>query len=112
MGPNSLDALCKRYRIDNSMREKHGALLDSELLAEVYIELVGGKQARLGLEVVETRNFAAAGSTEGDGGAETLPPRPEPLLARLSEVEIAAHGELVAKLGDKAIWIAAMQKGG
>ena len=50
MGPNSLDALCRRYGIDNSHRTKHGALLDSELLAEVYIELIGGKQAALGLE--------------------------------------------------------------
>ena len=50
MGPNSLDALCKRYGIDNSRREKHGALLDSELLAEVYIELIGGKQSALSLD--------------------------------------------------------------
>ena len=50
MGPNSLDALCRRYGIDNSHRTKHGALLDSELLAEVYIELIGGKQAALGLD--------------------------------------------------------------
>ncbi len=53
MGPNSLDALCKRYGVDNARRTKHGALLDSELLAEVYIELAGGKQAALGLEIVE-----------------------------------------------------------
>ncbi|UUP17582.1 DNA polymerase III subunit epsilon [Nitratireductor thuwali] len=53
MGPNSLDALCRRYGIDNSRRTKHGALLDAELLAEVYIELVGGKQAAFGLEVVD-----------------------------------------------------------
>src|SRR5690606_27660004 len=51
MGPNSLDALCRRYGIDNSHRTKHGALLDAELLAEVYIELIGGKQAALVLEV-------------------------------------------------------------
>jgi DNA polymerase III subunit epsilon len=49
MGPNSLDALCRRYGIDNSHRTKHGALLDSELLAEVYIEMLGGRQAALGL---------------------------------------------------------------
>ena len=55
MGPNSLDALCRRYGIDNSHRTKHGALLDSELLAEVYIELIGGKQAALGLETIATR---------------------------------------------------------
>ena len=53
MGPNSLDALCRRYGIDNSHRTKHGALLDSELLAEVYLELIGGKQAALGLEIVQ-----------------------------------------------------------
>ena len=47
---NSLDALCKRYRIDNSARSKHGALLDSELLAEVYLELIGGSQTDLQLE--------------------------------------------------------------
>src|SRR5918995_4926172 len=52
MGPNSLDALCRRYGIDNSRRTKHGALLDSELLAEVYIELIGGKQAALILDAV------------------------------------------------------------
>ena len=53
MGPNSLDALCRRYGIDNSHRTKHGALLDSELLAEVYLELIGGKQGALGLEVIQ-----------------------------------------------------------
>ena len=55
MGPNSLDALCRRYGIDNSRRTKHGALLDSELLAEVYIELIGGKQAALGLDTFVVR---------------------------------------------------------
>ncbi|MBC7314178.1 MAG: DNA polymerase III subunit epsilon, partial [Rhizobium sp.] len=53
MGPNSLDALCRRYGIDNSHRTKHGALLDSELLAEVYIEMLGGRQAAFGLMPVE-----------------------------------------------------------
>src|SRR5262245_18436042 len=51
MGPNSLDALCRRYGIDNSHRTKHGALLDSELLAEVYIEMIGGRQTALGLGI-------------------------------------------------------------
>ncbi len=51
MGPNSLDALCRRYGIDNAHRTKHGALLDSELLADVYIEMIGGRQAALGLEM-------------------------------------------------------------
>ena len=59
MGPNSLDALCRRYGIDNSHRTKHGALLDSELLAEVYVELIGGKQAALVLETADRAATAA-----------------------------------------------------
>ncbi|MGO8658209.1 hypothetical protein ACC771_21820, partial [Rhizobium ruizarguesonis] len=58
MGPNSLDALCRRYVIDNSHRTKHGALLDSELLAEVYIEMIGGRQAALGLGMAGKSNQA------------------------------------------------------
>ena len=50
MGPNSLDGLCKRYNIDNSHRTLHGALLDAELLAEVYLELTGGRQAAMGFD--------------------------------------------------------------
>ena len=65
MGPNSLDALCRRYGIDNSHRTKHGALLDSELLAEVYIELIGGKQAALGLEIIDRR---PSGRRQPSGG--------------------------------------------
>ncbi len=100
MGPNSLDALCRRYGIDNSRRTKHGALLDSELLAEVYIELIGGKQAALGLEI------SLSGADNGGQRTvvlETLP-RPHPLKPRLSAEEKAAHEELVARLGEKAIW--------
>lgn len=100
MGPNSLDALCRRYGIDNSHRTKHGALLDSELLAEVYVELAGGKQAAL---LLETR------ISEAGAGAEeiikiTTRPRPVPLPPRISDEEQAAHAALVAKLGEKAIW--------
>ena len=109
MGPNSLDALCKRYGIDNSMREKHGALLDSELLAEVYIELVGGKQAALGLETRQAGTAAGAGQTTGPA---KLRPRPAPLAARITADEIAAHRKLVAGLGDGALWLAATKKGG
>jgi DNA polymerase-3 subunit epsilon len=100
MGPNSLDALCRRYGIDNSHRTKHGALLDSELLAEVYIELAGGRQAALLLETLPA-------TTEADTGAIiqiTIRPRPAPLAPRLSEDEMAAHNAMVAKLGEKAIW--------
>lgn len=101
MGPNSLDALCRRYGIDNSHRLKHGALLDSELLAEVYIELIGGKQAALGF----------GGGADGRAGGMAVVTqtievitRPAPLPPRLTAEEAAAHAALVAKLGDKAIW--------
>ncbi|WP_436643718.1 DNA polymerase III subunit epsilon [Microbaculum sp. FT89] len=95
-GPNNLDALCSRYGIDNSRRDKHGALLDAELLAEVYIELIGGRQAALSL--VET----ASGSR---GGAdETRSARPVPLAPLISETEKAAHAAFIAKLGPDAIW--------
>ena len=102
MGPNSLDALCRRYGIDNSHRTKHGALLDSELLAEVYIEMIGGRQAALGL--------APAGSEEVAVGIQEevtvtiVRERPRPLAARVSVAEAEAHAALVAKLGDKALW--------
>jgi DNA polymerase-3 subunit epsilon len=100
MGPNSLDALCRRYGIDNSRRTKHGALLDSELLAEVYIELVGGKQASLVLEsAMEVQQ-----RIEIDIAAITIGERPRPLAPRLSEAELAAHAAMVAELGEAAIW--------
>jgi DNA polymerase-3 subunit epsilon len=100
MGPNSLDALCRRYGIDNSRRTKHGALLDSELLAEVYVELVGGKQATLVLEgAIEIGQGIEINVTSVAIGA-----RPRPLTPRLSEAELAAHAALVAELGDTAIW--------
>jgi DNA polymerase-3 subunit epsilon len=101
MGPNSLDALCRRYGIDNSRRTKHGALLDSELLAEVYIELVGGRQAALVLDAaVETVVVATAETAELASRQ-----RPAPLPPRLTEAERDAHARLVASLGEKAIWL-------
>jgi len=96
--PNSLDALCKRYRIDNSARTKHGALLDSELLAEVYVELTGRRQAKLELTAL------ARGRTQETGGERGSFERPEPLAPRLSEAEAEAHDQFVAKLGREAIW--------
>ncbi len=101
MGPNSLDALCRRYGIDNSRRTKHGALLDSELLAEVYVELIGGKQAALVLET-------AARTEPERAGVEivlTRRTRPAPLAPRLTDAERQAHAALVATLGEKAIWL-------
>jgi len=95
-GPNNLDALCERYGIDNSRRDKHGALLDAELLAEVYIELIGGRQAALMLVETDTR--------AGGGGANTRDARPVPLPPRITAAEKAAHTAFVAKLGPDAIW--------
>ncbi|MGL4198026.1 MAG: DNA polymerase III subunit epsilon [Allorhizobium sp.] len=101
MGPNSLDALCRRYGIDNSHRTKHGALLDSELLAEVYIEMLGGRQAALGLTTVETRRNQ---SIELNDVVEISYERPRPLAPRLSTSEVEGHAKLVARLGEKALW--------
>lgn len=107
MGPNSLDALCRRYGIDNSHRTMHGALLDSELLAEVYIELIGGKQAALVLD-------NAAQSSRAAVRAEYEEPlvlaRPAPLPSRLSDAERAAHVALVETLGEKAVWLSLAAK--
>jgi len=99
-GPNSLDALCRRYGIDNAHRTKHGALLDAELLAEVYIEMVAGRQAALGL----TQDSDLPG--EGHGGKPLTPlgARPVSLPSRLSKRDIEAHQALVGQLGEKAIW--------
>lgn len=100
-GPNSLDALCNRYGIDNSRRDFHGALLDSELLAEVYVELLGGRQAALGLVTEEQgRNRRADGSIRAAGPRR----RPTPLAPRLAEAELVAHRAFVAKMGEKALW--------
>ena len=99
-GPNSLDALCARYQIDSSRRTFHGALLDAELLAEVYIELIGGRQASLVLgEAMDAPAGLAMAVHQGGIGA-----RPVPRLFRVSEAEMAAHAARLAALGDKAIW--------
>jgi len=96
--PASLDALCRRFGVDNSAREKHGALLDSELLAEVYLELIGGRQPDFGLS-------ADTGPARNHGTTGWRPPqRPRPLPPRLTEDEAAAHAALVAALGDGALW--------
>ncbi|MDM9621178.1 DNA polymerase III subunit epsilon [Rhizobium sp. AC44/96] len=102
MGPNSLDALCRRYGVDNSHRAKHGALLDSELLAEVYIEMIGGRQTALGLGVAQ--NNAALEQDAADEIIIEPIARPRPLAPRISEQEGQAHDALIAKLGQKGIW--------
>jgi DNA polymerase III subunit epsilon len=97
--PCSLDALCKRYGIDLSEREKHGALLDCKLLAGVYAELVGGHQARLEFAV----NGAQAIMLRT--GLGTIAARPRPLALRLTAAEIEAHRAFVATLGAEALWL-------
>lgn len=92
----SLDALCRRFGIDNSGRSLHGALLDSQLLAEVYLELSGGRQANF--ELLQ----ADAPGVEDTGWRPS--PRPEKLPTRLSDAEIAAHDEFVGTLGEDALW--------
>jgi len=96
---NSLDALCRRYGVDNSAREKHGALLDSEILAEVYLELIGGRQPDFALSVVQATGQMAA--VTSDWKPE---PRPNPLPNRISEAEAKAHAEFVAELGESSLW--------
>ncbi len=97
-GPNRLDDLCLRYGIDNTRRTKHGALLDAEILAEVYVELIGARQAQLIL--VET----ASSSGNGRSGAIATRARPLPLPDRLSEAERIAHRAFIKTLGTHAIW--------
>lgn len=99
MGPNSLDALCRRYSIDNSKRDKHGALLDSELLADVYMELIGGRQTMLGLTSDSQQQEKTV-----EVGQIKVSARPAPLPGRLSQAEIDAHDEMISGLGEKALW--------
>jgi DNA polymerase-3 subunit epsilon len=98
-GSNRLDDLCARYGIDNSRRTKHGALLDAELLAEVYVELIGGRQASLIL--VETSHEIATTRYR----TTAAPPRPVALPPRLSDAELVAHAAFIASLGTQAIWL-------
>lgn len=96
--PASLDALCRRFNIDNSSRTLHGALLDSEILAEVYLEMIGGRQP----------DFALSTSNSQSGAAETNTWRPNqrsaPLAPRITADEKAAHDTFVENLGDDSLW--------
>ncbi|MEP0707966.1 MAG: DNA polymerase III subunit epsilon [Parvibaculum sp.] len=94
---NNLDALCRRFGVDNSGRTKHGALLDSELLAEVYLEMMGGRQPGLVLQ-------ADFGGPAAQKTART--PRPAPLPSRLTDAEREAHDAFIASLGGEPLWLA------
>ena len=95
----SLDALCKHYGIDNSRRTLHGALLDSEILADVYLELIGGRQVTLAL--IEEVSITYTSATLVTYAA---PQRPVPLPSRLDAETLAAHMGLIRTMGEAALW--------
>ena len=100
-----LDALCKRYNIDTSKRTKHGAIVDSLLLAQVYVELLGERQAMLGLVGQGGANASTSFTDSQSGGlARGVRQRPAPLDARLSEADVAAHAAFVETLGPGVLW--------
>lgn len=101
--PASLDALCRRYNIDLTGRELHGALLDSQLLAEVYLEMSGGRQAGLGFETAPTTVSVAASAPLVSLQAARERKAREPRPHAPTEGELAAHEAMVAKLTD-ALW--------
>lgn len=96
--PASLDALCRRFGINNDARTLHGALLDSEILAEVYLELIGGRQPDFAL------SQQPAGTAQSAATAWKPQPRPTPLPSRVTGEEAAAHAEFISKLGDDPMW--------
>ena len=99
-GPNTLDALCKRYSIDTTKRTKHGAIVDSLLLAQVYVELIGERQAILGL----ARDPNQSVGSNGRAPVRIIPVRPTVLAARLTDADALAHKAFVDTLGEKTMW--------
>ena len=97
--PASLDALCRRYGIDNAARTLHGALLDSEILAEVYLEMTGGRQPDFGLSTAESHENSSASVV-----TERVRQRPASLPSRLTEAEKSAHDSLIDGMGEKSVW--------
>ena len=97
---NNLDALCSRYGIDTTRRTKHGALLDAQILAEVYVELLGGKQTSLGLAMAEVPDPVGLGTA----GGEIVPVGPRRLRHRLTEAERARHEAFIGTLGGAVVW--------
>ena len=97
----SLDALCRRFNVDNSGREKHGALLDAELLAEVYLELKGGRQPGLILTGPASTLGQDGQATDQSGFRAERRPRRTVLL---TETEAQSHAAFIETLGDEALW--------
>ncbi len=100
--PASLDALCRRFNIDNSARTLHGALLDSEILAEVYLELSGGRQPGLkfSTQIPTTKSVSSTSELQDC----KIRVRPRELLSRITEEEKAAHNVFIDNLGSAALW--------
>ena len=98
--PASLDALCRRFAIDNAFRTLHGALLDSEILAEVYLELIGGRQPDFGL----SQNTPINETLFSEKYLTTAEKRPRQLVASLTPSELEAHKAFVKEMGEDAIW--------
>ena len=98
--PASLDALCRRFSIDNSARTLHGALLDSEILAEIYLELVGGRQPDLVLSGSSTKKK----NEDLNEASWRMPIRPNTLPQRLTEKEQEAHKKFISEFGTEALW--------
>ena len=105
--PASLDALCKRFGVDNSHRDLHGALLDARILAEVYLELAGGRQRSLTLSeeptISSVETSAAAGVANSAAGG-TCPPRPAPLPSRLDQEDLTRHAQFINDMAEKPLW--------
>ena len=97
--PASLDALCRRYGIDNTARTLHGALLDSEILAEVYLEMIGGRQPDFGLSTAESQADQAVAAK-----SERVGQRPNALPSRLTDSERKAHDAMIGTMGESAVW--------
>ena len=98
----NLDALCRLYGIDNSKRTLHGALLDSEILADVYLELIGGRQVAFALSA--KAEAEAARAADGKTPKKVALARPTPLPPRIDATAQEAHESFIEKMGDKAIW--------
>lgn len=97
---NSLDALCKRYAIDNSHRELHGALLDAEILADVYLMMTGGQAALM----LDAEGGAEPGQRAEDGIRRLPSGRPALRVVRANAEEIEAHQQLLERMGDACLW--------
>ncbi|SNY90514.1 DNA polymerase-3 subunit epsilon [Cohaesibacter sp. ES.047] len=104
-GPNSLDALCSRFSIDSTKRTLHGALLDSEILADVYLELIGGRQTNLMLSA-EDQDLSSSGEQEewSKRYREPAKQRPAPLPLRLSAEEIERHQTFLKEIKGDSLW--------